>query len=127
MSDFSEALAKFNITAADKVNAVFVGMTDEVKRSVVEGSTLTGAPGQPVQTGNLKTSWQAEFLSPTLWQLSTNVEYALYIENGENARGPFNPARGAPRSEVGGYHSVKLTRDGFPRIAESVAAKVASE
>lgn len=125
MTTFTDALVRFNVTAQERVRDVFVDSTVEVQRSVVTGSELTGAPGQPVITGNLKTSWIGEFTSDATWELTTKSEYAIPIENGENDRGPFNPQRGAPRSEVGGYHSVKLTRAGWPRIVESVVARVA--
>jgi hypothetical protein len=122
---FADALAKFNVTAQQRINDAFVYATEEVQRSVVSGSELTGAPGQPVITGNLRNSWVGEFAADgKSWTLSTNVEYAPYIEDGANDIAFFNPDRGAPRSEVGGYHSVKLTESGFvPAIIPFVVGK----
>jgi hypothetical protein len=96
-----------------------VRSTEEVQRSVVLGSAITGAPGQPVDTGNLKASWIGEFESATAWALTTKTEYAPFIENGENAYGPFTL-----RSEVGGFHSVKLTRAGWGRIVDAANTAV---
>ncbi len=125
MKPFSEALKGFSFLSAERIRDAFTESTDEVRRSVLEGSELTGAPGQPVRTGNLLTSWQADRVSETRWELTTNTEYAEPIEDGGNSRGQFNPARGDPRSEVGGYHSVKLTRTGWDRIVETVARRIA--
>ncbi len=120
MTAFGDDLNRFVQFAERQTRDVFVHATEEVQRSVVEGSTLTGAPGQPVRTGALRASWIGEFLSETLWRLSTNMAYAEAIEDGGSERGRFNPARGAPRSEVGGYHSVAHTIAGWPRIVEFV-------
>lgn len=98
------------------VRDVFLGVTSEVERSVVEGSELTGAPGQPVDTGTLRASWAGTFASPSRWSLSTNIEYAPVIE--DNARGA------TLRSAVGGFHSVKKTVLGFPNIVTAVFNKV---
>jgi hypothetical protein len=96
--------------------ALFVGTTTEVQRSIVEGSEITGAPGQPVDTGALKASWIPEFVSESEWQTTTNLDYAPIIE--DNLRGA------TLRSPVGGFHSVKRTVAGFPRIVEHVAREV---
>ncbi len=133
MTTFTDALLRFNVTATDRVRDVFYNATEAVQRSIKAGSELTGAPGQPVRDGNLLSSWIGEFTSDSTWQITATgksatgepVGYAQEIEDGGNARGPFDPSRGDPRSEVGGYHSVKLTRAGWPRIVEHVAANVA--
>jgi len=104
---------------ADKVEArvqdVFIGCTGEVQRSVVEGSEVTAAPGQPVDTGTLKGSWIGEFESADAWHTTTNVEYAPYIEEGVGM---------TLRSEVGGFHSVALTRGGWQKIVDTVRDEV---
>lgn len=109
---------------ADKVERrgrdVFVASTVEVRRSLVEGSELTGAPGQPVDTGALKASFVDEFIGAEGWQISTNLDYAPGIED---AIGPSG--RITIRSPVGGSHSSKQTRAGWPRIIEHVNRTVA--
>lgn len=87
-------------------NDVFVNTVSHVHQSIVDGSAVTGAPGSPVDTGNLRDSWQIEFESPTSALVATNVEYAQAVE--DNARGVTFRNHGA--------HSVKLTRAGFDKI-----------
>ena len=135
MSDFAADLARFAEQAALRANDVFVGTTVEVQRSVVEGSTLTGAPGQPVDTGFLKDSFVGRFTSKTTWELTTNVAYAPVIE--ANTKAAYDD-RGVPRpkglppqgggskhikSTVGGPHSIAQTVAGFQRIVDAVNAE----
>ena len=88
---------------------------EEVQRSIVEGSSITGAPGQPVQFGALKGSWVPRFLGPHLWQTSTPLVYAPVIEEAIGI---------TIRSPVGGSHSVKLTRAGWQRIIDFAQREV---
>lgn len=127
---FSGDLAKF----ADKVRGNLVEIVTEggveVQRSVVEGSELTGAPGQPVDTGNLKGSFIPERTGDLEWQTTTNVEYAPAIEAG--IQQPYTTADGQSvtpkamtlRSKVGGFGSVALTRAGWQKIVDHVVPKV---
>lgn len=109
---------------------VFTGMVDEIHRSIVEGSEITGAPGQPVgqthiehgQThvgGTLKISWQKWFNSPTSAMIATDIVYAPSIEHGIGRFGELTL-----RSSVGGFHSVKMTVAAWQRIADYVVARV---
>lgn len=98
---------------------VFVGVVAEATRSIVEGSEITAAPGQPVDTGYLKASWQTTFDSPTQATIGTNTEYAEPIEDGVGPHGPLTL-----RSAVGGFHSVKLTIAGMERIRDAVVKRV---
>jgi hypothetical protein len=115
---FSGDLKKFSLKVEARTQEDFVDITTEVQRSLVEGSEITGAPGQPVDTGNLKSSFVSRFLSPLSWTVETNVEYAQSIEDGISyAHG------GIPmtlRSPVGGFHSGKQTVAGFQKIVEVV-------
>lgn len=103
----------------------FVGIVEEAQRSIVEGSELTGAPGQPVDTGFLKGSWQAVFESPNVAVIGTNAEYAESIEDGLSYAHGGTPM--TLRSDVGGFHSVALTVAGFDRIVEAVKARVRAQ
>jgi len=98
---------------------LFVGVAVETLRSIQLGSEITGAPGQPVDTGVLRASWGILFEEPTVALISTNVVYAPLIEEGIGPHGPLQL-----RSQVGGFHSVLLTQAGFPRIVEHVARQV---
>lgn len=116
-----------------RTQEIFVGTVVEAQRSIVEGSEITSAPGQPVDTGFLKGSWQLTFPSTTKATISTNVAYAPVIEEGVrskfNINGRQRPlvSEGGPRSNgpslVGGQHSVKLTINGLQRIVDIVTKR----
>lgn len=126
----SEDLRLFRDKVAKRSQAVFLGSVDAVHGSVVEGSEISGAPGQPVDTGNLVNSWQQTFPEELVGQTATGVEYAPAVEAGQQA--PYTTPSGAEvtprpmqfRSSVGGAHSVKLTRAAWARIVEAVVRKV---
>lgn len=114
---------------------VFEDVGMEAQRSIVEGSDMTGAPGQPVDTGFLKGSFQRFYDSPTKQTIATNVAYAPAIEDG--MRASYDP-RGVQRppglkseggtnrkgpSTVGGSHSIALTYSGLQRILDVVTAR----
>jgi hypothetical protein len=100
---------------------VFVNTASAAHSSIQNGSTVTGAPGQPVDTGNLKSSWQLNFTSPTAAEITTNVVYAKGIEEGISSHGtPITF-----RSSVGGAHSVALTRANLQRLVDDEARKLA--
>lgn len=121
MATFRDQLRNFSVKLNNTTQEVFSSVVLETQRSIVDGSELTGAPGQPVDTGALKSSWQAQFESPTRAVISTNIVYAPYIEDGGNSYGPFTL-----RSAVGGFHSAALTVAGFDRIVEFVTAQVSA-
>jgi hypothetical protein len=106
----------------ETVRRAFLRATEEVQRSVVEGSELTGAPGQPVDLGYLKGSFIPDFVSPLRWRLTTNAAYAPSIEDGVSYAHGGTPL--TLRSPVGGFHSVKLTKAGWPRIVAQIASEV---
>lgn len=116
---FQQALDQFTRVTRQRVLDCAQFAFEEVNKSVVFGSELTGAPGQPVDTGFLRSSWIAEVVAPGVRQISTNVVYAPFIEDGGNDLAAFTL-----RSEVGGFHSVKLTEAAWPDIV-AVAQKKA--
>lgn len=116
---FSQELRTFAAKVEQRQKLVFVESTNEVHQSVVTGSEITAAPGQPVDTGNLRASWQQRFVSEWVGETSTNVEYAPAIEEGRGDHGPLTL-----RSQVGGFHSVALTRAGWQRIVNVVVSRV---
>lgn len=93
----------------------FVGVVLEAHRSIKEGSELTGASGQPVQTGALRNSWVFEFPTQDSARISTNIEYAQPIEDGVGRFGPLTL-----RSAVGGFHSIAMTVANIDRIVQAV-------
>lgn len=133
---FGESLRLFAEKMDGRVHDVFIQSASDVHESIKEGSQVTGAPGQPVDTGFLKGSWILEFESDTVAVISTNVSYAPVIEEGvRDAYDPEGVDR-PPRSElgggtnrkgpsvVGGHHSVAMTRNGWQWIAEAARDKV---
>ena len=128
---FADDLAKFTLKVEARSQAVFLGCVGAVHGSVVEGSAVTGAPGQPVDTGNLIGSWQETYPEELVGQTATDVEYAPSIEEGQQAPYPHHisgktvtPRPIQFKSAVGGAHSVKLTRAGWKPIVASVLREV---
>lgn len=142
---FEDDLRRFALKVRALNTEVFAGIVADVHQSIQNGSSVTGAPGQPVDTGFLRASWQVAFESPTVAIVGTNVAYAPAIEYATRAKydpsgvtnrfgvtggqiGPALPAglaRKHVKSTRGGNHSVALTRAGFPRIVADVLARVA--
>lgn len=111
----------FKATLRSRGKDQFFGMANEVARSVIDGSEITGAPGQPVDTAALKTSWIPAYTSPTTFQMTTNSEYAQPVEDGVGSKGqPVTYGK-----KTGGSHSVKMTEAGIQAIADKVARDIA--
>lgn len=136
---FGDDVKAFAAKVERRARDLHNGVCNLAFSSIVEGSPVTGAPGQPVDTGYLKGSWQNVPEGPLTRVIMTKVAYAPVIE--ENTRAAFDPAgemppprpkgeRGAGtrriKSTVGGPHSVALTRAGWQRIVDTVTEQVAS-
>lgn len=127
---FESDIGRFTDKLRRRVEATFVGSTEEVQRSIQDGSSITGAPGQPVDTSALRDSWTPRLEIPFLWRTTTNIEYAPAIEEGQQQ--PYTTSRGTQviprpmtlRSKVGGFHSVLKTRTGWVRIVDYVAGRL---
>jgi hypothetical protein len=113
MSDFRETTNRIAAKIKARSQAVFVNVASRAHAGIVNGDPLTGALGQPVDTGNLRDSWQLQFESPTAALISTNVEYAPIIE--DNVRGVTFKNHGP--------HSVRLTIAGLGKIVEAETLK----
>jgi hypothetical protein len=123
--------ARVSALLAQRADAFMVGVTGAAFESIVEGSPVTGAPGQPVGQygpgyhpgsvgGTLKGSWSQRFLSATEAEVSTNLIYAPAIEDQVSGTGKTLNLR----SSVGGFHSVKLTIAGIQALANQVAERL---
>lgn len=110
---FSSDLEKFTAKVRANSQKIFVNTTSHAFESIVNGSPVTGAPGQPVDTGNLRNSWQLTFPAQTEALIATNVDYAVHVE--ENIRGVTFKNHGP--------HSVRLTALGMNRIVEAETRK----
>jgi hypothetical protein len=102
-------------TIESRFMRVFRGVAQDTYESIVVGSPVTGAPGQPVDTGALRASWQLTFPKRTRAEIMTRQVYAAAIEDGVGRHGPLTL-----RSQVGGFHSVKLTIGNFDLLVEDV-------
>ena len=96
-----------------------VRVAENMHTSIVWGSPVTAAPGQPVDTGDLKRSWQLTFPDTMHARSSSGLEYAPSIEEGVGPHGKL-----MLRSSVGGFHSRALTRTGFQRLVDTSIAEV---
>ena len=125
---FESDIATFLAKVEARRHALFLNVASHTLESIKGGDPLTGAPGQPVDTGFLLNSWQLAYESPTVARIATSVAYAPVIE--ENDRAAYDPRgrqrptekggnRPAQRSTVGGHHSVRLTRANFDRIVRA--------
>jgi hypothetical protein len=129
---FGDDLMRWNAKIQAQSKAVFAGTVARAHGSIVDGSSVTGSPGQPVGQygpgyhegdvgGELKSSWQTEFLAPWVAQVVTNNPYARSNEDGiaRPGGGPYTQ-----RSTVGGRHSVKITALGIQKLVDAEVRKV---
>lgn len=110
-AEFSEQLKGFGELTKARRKLLFRRVVEHVGRSIRFGSPTTGAPGQPVKSGDLLKSWRQEGDADSgrvTW--ISNLYYAPIIE--DNWRGA------TLRSPVGGFHSVKLTVAGYGAIID---------
>lgn len=87
---FAADLQRFQVLVAKRSTELMLNLVPALHKSITEGSSVTGAPGQPVDTGALRASWQYEF-SPTMTTatIGTNLGYAPVIEYG--LRSKYDP------------------------------------
>lgn len=121
---FKDDVNRFGDKAARRIRAVHHEAVFTAHRSITLGSPLTGAPGQPVDTGRLRNSWQISILSPGNARIATRVKYARSIEDGVSyAHGGVKLTL---RSQVGGFHSLKMTVANWDRIVRDANRRVSA-
>lgn len=118
---FSTDVRQFILLVRARQKAVFVDAAGMAHDSIQNGSPITGAPGQPVQSSELLDSWQLRFDSDVAATIDTNKIYAPGIEDGVGKYGPLTL-----RSRVGGFHSVKLTVAAWPQLIAAAQARAAT-
>lgn len=120
MSGWDAGLQRFTVKIESLATQLLPAVAATAHESIVTGSPLTGAPGQPVDTGNLRASWTVAFPSPAVAEISTKTVYAPHNEYGVTEDGrPYTQ-----RSPVGGRHSVALTIAGMQRIVNHEAKRL---
>jgi hypothetical protein len=131
MSGWDAGLQRFTVKLDSLATDLLPAVAATAHESIVTGSPLTGAPGQPVGQygpgynegdvgGTLKASWQLLFPAPGVAEITTNLVYAPHNEYGVTEDG--RPYR--QRSSVGGRHSVALTIAGMQRIVDYEAKRL---
>lgn len=134
MSSFSDQIRAFSEKVQKRTDDVFANIVNATADSIVNGSPVTGSPGQPVGQygpgyhpgevgGDLKASWQISEVTPTSALISTNSEHAVQNEYGISATdGPY-----FQRTSIGGRHSVAHTIAGFQKIVDDETRKLAGD
>lgn len=112
--DFAGQLDGFADLLDGRQKRVFDAVVEQTRISIVEGSPITGAPGQPVDTGELRDSWKVRYERPGVAVISSDAPHALVVEMNIGGITYSNH----------GPHSVALTRAGMPRMARLVARNV---
>jgi hypothetical protein len=144
---YAEDVRRWVLRTTAKTQDVVVASALKVHESIVAGSALTGAPGQPVDTGYLRASWVVG--------IGADPGFTLSGEGpGRDPQWPSNKTEAPPqtgtapqvvdlkagrasivtnakyaefieegvtplRSPSGGVGSVKLTRAAWPRIVDA--------
>lgn len=106
---FRRNLKKFVRISKERQILLYNRSLDHVERSIVHGSSVTGAPGQPKKSGDLIKSWKEEG-SRQAQSVSFTSELPYAHDREDNRRGATQ------RSSIGGSHSVKITRVNYGLI-----------
>lgn len=114
---FERDLSVFSVHLDEKWKAFMPAIGAATYDSIVFGSPVTGAPGQPVGIGNLRAGWQLLFPDEEHAEIVTKVPYAESNEDGiaRPGGGPY-----IQRSPVGGRWSIALTRTNFDRLVDVI-------
>lgn len=124
---FSQEVARFADKFDDRAQLLVERCVDAVFESVVNGSPVTAAPGQPVSGDRrgyeLKDSFFRKRVGEFEWVVGTNLFYGPWIEEGMLPEGK----RLVHRSAVGGNHSVKMTEAAWPWLVDDVVSKMAAQ
>lgn len=149
MSEFTVSMARFRQKFLTQNHQLVYELGQMTLGSVRDGSSLTGAPGQPIDEGELVASWKVEYPTPNEALVTTKLGgKAFAIEHGQRAatkariralkkigyfkgmsvrkvqRNQKLKIKLTVRSARGGFHSVKLTRANFGRLVEAARRRV---
>ena len=116
---WESSIARWQRKYKKRTKLIFVRSAQIAFESIKEGSSITGAPGQPIDDAILIRSWTLKMEGPFEALVSTPVLYAPGIENAMGPRGPIQL-----RSSVGGFHSVKLTKAAWTKIVATAVREI---
>lgn len=119
MKSFSKQIEEFVGVVKSREALLYDRITRHVYDSIVYGSKTTGAPGQPVKTGDLLRSWNVVRRGIRAFEVSSSLHYAHIIED--------NRRKATLRSRVGGFHSVKITYLNYRYIVRYELRRVKAE
>ena len=88
-----------------------------VENSIKFGDPVTGAPGQPVDKGDLLRSYLTEYVTPLHASTTSPLPYAEPIDDGIGPHGPLTL-----RSEQGGFGSVKQTAANLQALVDDAVS-----
>lgn len=111
---FADDVAAWAQKAEQRQQQVLAAVVDQVADSIVHGSELTGAPGQPEVTGDLAGSFVKD-VNALEGSVLTEHPGAPAIEHGTRKGRAMVLHAGQ-----GGFHSIALTRLGYARIVDDV-------
>lgn len=118
---FARTLRRHAAMAMEREELLYQRSFDHATRSVLDGSEVTGAPGQPFRTGNL---YRAFHVTGSL--ASQNAALVADLEQAPYAPIVEDNLHGA-RYHNGGPHSIKITRVNFRHIVRHELARVKKE
>jgi hypothetical protein len=91
--DIEQALIRDGEEIVAEFEATFQSLADAFESSIKFGSSITGAPGQPVVTGTERDSWTQKRIDANTIEISTVHPAAKKIEYGHQKttnHGPFS-------------------------------------
>jgi hypothetical protein len=119
-------LPEFAKTLERTEKEIFDGIVDLAYESVVNGSAITGSPGQPSDLRDADPAtgkdWYKEYDAPLSASIANNDKSARSVEDGISYK--HGRALTKLHSDVGGFHSVALTVLGYDKIAAEVVRRV---
>lgn len=120
---FQTQMKKFVDKANKNMSAIGRGSARLALNSIKYGSDLTGAPGQPRESGRLISSWVMEERGKSSALIYSDSPYAPQNEDGivRPGGGPY-----IQRSATGGRWSVSKTKSNFQRIVDYVTETISS-
>jgi hypothetical protein len=103
------------------IHTLFRESVKSAEYSIRFGSGVTGAPGQPVDSEELRLSWKTDMLTPEHATVTSDCEWAPQNEDGiaRPGGGSYNL-----RSFVGGRWSIAKTVAGWGSLVTAEAARV---
>lgn len=120
VSVFLKQLAEFSKKVERTEEEVFHAFVDEMADVIVNGSPITGSPGQPhdLRDGD----WTTRYESDTVAVISTSEPSARSVEDGISYK------HGRPltklKSPVGGFHSLKTAVAGSDKVLIHVVRRL---